>query len=69
MFGFAPPLSPTPETIDVDVYGSDGVRLFTGTMPPIRWTDAAADFVYALRTNEETNEQEPVRYRLVEPFE
>jgi hypothetical protein len=32
------------------------------------WLDARGDFVYFLRTNEETGEQEPVRYRLVDPF-
>jgi hypothetical protein len=63
-FGFGE----TGEEREVDVYSRDGERLFTGHMDRPLWLDARGDFVYFLRTNEETGEQEPVRYRLVEPF-
>jgi outer membrane protein assembly factor BamB len=56
------------EQREVDVYSPDGERLFPGYMDRTPWSDADGDFVYALRTNEETGEQEPVRYRLIEPF-
>ena len=68
VFGASAPFGTQQERIEVDVYSPDGERLFTGTMEPLRWTDAAGDFVYSLRTNEDTGEMEPVRYRLVEPF-
>jgi len=63
-FGFGE----TGEEREVDVYSRDGERLFTGHMDRALWLDARGDFVYSLRTNEETGELEPVRYRLVEPF-
>jgi hypothetical protein len=56
------------EQREVDVYSRDGEHLFAGYMGQTQWSDADGDFVYALRRNEETGEQEPVRYRLVEPF-
>lgn len=68
VFAFEPPLSVSDEDVDVDVYAPDGERLFTGRMPQFRWSDAAGDFVYGWRTNNDTEEQEPVRYRLVVPF-
>lgn len=68
VFGAEPPFGPTPAEEGVDVYARGGERLFTGTMPPIRWTDANGDFVYAVRTNPRTEEREIVRSRLVEPF-
>jgi hypothetical protein len=70
VFGFVPPetFAAAPDEIDVDVYAPDGERLFSGTMPNVRWRDAAGDFVYAVRENPTTEEREPVRYRLVEPF-
>jgi hypothetical protein len=60
--------APTPDLVAVDVYAPDGERLFSGMAPPFYWTDAAGDFVYGVRRNEQTEENEPVRYRLVEPF-
>jgi len=60
--------NPEPDLVAVDVYAPDGERLFSGMAPPFRWTDAAGDFVYGTRRNEQTEEFEPVRYRLVEPF-
>jgi len=68
VFAFEPPFSVSDEDVDVDVYAPDGERLFTGSMPRFRWSDAAGEFVYGWRTNDETEEQEPVRYRLVAPF-
>jgi hypothetical protein len=67
--GFVVPYVPAPERLDVDVFSADGERLLVGSMPNVRWTDARADFVYGMRTNEGTGEQEPIRYRLVEPFD
>ncbi|MGD8331899.1 MAG: 6-bladed beta-propeller [Acidobacteriota bacterium] len=68
VFGPTPPFAEAPGEVDVEVYAADGKRLFTGTMPPVRWSDAVGDFVYGTRTNEATDEREVVRYRLVEPF-
>ena len=42
--------------------------LFAGMMVDGGWSAARGDFVYSLRRNEQTEEQELVRYRLVEPF-
>ncbi len=69
VFFMQPPFTSAPDEVAVDVYDAEGSRLFAGTMPSIRWTDAAGDFVYALRRNPMSDEDEPVRYRLVEPFE
>jgi hypothetical protein len=66
--GFVVPFVPAPENLEVDAFSPEGDRLFVGSMPNLRWTDARGDFVYGLRTNEATGEQEPVRYRLIEPF-
>jgi len=68
VYAMQPLYAPTPELVAVDVYAPDGERLFAGMAPPFRWTDAAGDFVYGTRRNEQTEEDEPVRYRLVEPF-
>jgi hypothetical protein len=51
----------------VDVYTLDGEPLFSGTISGF-WGAAHGDYVYTLRLNGETEEQEVVRYRLVEPF-
>jgi hypothetical protein len=68
VYAMQPLFVPTPKLIAVDVYAADGERLFSGTMPPFSWTDAAGDLVYGVRRNEQTEEDEPVRYRLREPF-
>lgn len=68
VFAAEPPYVDESPDIDVDVYGADGERLFAGTMPRISWSEAAADYVVALRRNRQTEEREAVRYRLVEPF-
>lgn len=52
----------------VDVYGADGELLFNGLIDIAGWSSARGDFVYATRTNEDTEETEVVRYRLAEPF-
>ena len=65
---FVFPYPSPPAEIAVDVYSPDGERLFAGHMPNVRWTGAEGDFVYATRRNAETEEEEVVRYRLVEPF-
>ncbi len=51
----------------VDVHSVDGERLFSGFITDL-WDAAHGDFVYRLRLNDETEEHEIVRYRLVEPF-
>ena len=48
--------------------GRDGERLFAGMMNGAGWSAARGDFVYSVRRDEQTEEQELVRYRLVEPF-
>ena len=59
-----------PDELPVEVYSPDGERLFAGTMSDDGgWSAASGDFVYSLRRDEQTEEQELVRYRLVEPFE
>ena len=69
-----------PDELRVEVYSREGERLVAGTMTPPRahvwnrafnggWSAASGDFVYSLRRNEQTEELELVRYRLVEPFE
>jgi len=68
VFGPTPPFADTPAEIDVDVYAPDGRRLFSGTMPPLRWSEAVGDFVYGTHTNDANDEREVVRYRLIEPF-
>ncbi len=57
-----------PDEIRVEVYSRDGERLFAGMMNGADWSAARGDFVYSVRRNEQTEEQELVRYRLVEPF-
>jgi hypothetical protein len=52
----------------VDVYAPTGELLFNGTIELPGWGSARGDFVYTTRTDEDTNEIEVVRYRLVEPF-
>jgi hypothetical protein len=58
---------PPPDDTQVDVYSSDGSRLFTGWMPNVEWEAALGDFVYAFEKDPKTRERIPVRYRLVEP--
>lgn len=62
-----------PEEQPVDVYSAAGERLFSGWIPSHIWLwarrfDARGDFVYDIQTNEETGEDQVVRFRLVEPF-
>ena len=52
----------------VDVYAPTGELLFNGTIELAAWRSARGDFVYTTRTDEDTDEIEVVRYRLVEPF-
>lgn len=58
-----------PDEIPVEVYDTDGERLFAGTMRESGWSAAHGDFVYRLRSNPDTDESELVRYRLIEPFD
>jgi len=51
----------------VDIYSLDGERVFSGLISDL-WDAAHGDFVYKLRLNDETEEHELVRYRLVESF-
>ena len=62
-----------PDERQVDVYSADGTPLFTGLIPSKiwLWADrfvAHGDFLYDVRENDETGENEVVRFRLVEPF-
>ena len=57
-----------PDELPVEVYSPEGERLFAGTMSDDGWSTASGDFVYSLRRNQQTEEQELVRYRLIEPF-
>lgn len=52
----------------VDVYSPTGEQLFSGWIPNIDWDSARGEFVYDIRSNDETGDQSVVRYRLVEPF-
>jgi len=58
-----------PEESPVEVYSPQGERLFAGTISERGWSAASGDYLYSLRTNEQTDEAELVRYRLVEPFD
>ncbi len=53
----------------VDVYSRAGELLFSGYMPNVSWVTSLGDQVFGIRANEESGEREPVRYRLIEPFE
>ena len=57
-----------PQELPVEVYSPQGERLFAGTMSEGGWSAARGDFVYSMRRNEQTEERELVRFRLVEPF-
>ena len=57
------------EEVPVDVYSSDGARLFTGWMPNREWRAARDDFVYIIETDSDSEEEIVVRYRLVKPFD
>lgn len=52
----------------VDVYSSEGDRLFSGFIPEQSWRAVHGDFVYSIVTDPVTEEQLAVRFRLVEPF-
>jgi len=54
--------------VPVDVYSPEGEHLFAGFAEDFEWTAASGDFIYGIRVNPDTDEREPVRYRLVEPF-
>ena len=60
----------------VDIYASDGTRLFSGLIDDLidgsfntGWVHAQGDHVYTDELDAETGERIIVRYRLVEPFE
>ena len=53
--------------LPVDVYSAEGEHIFSGMISDV-WNAAHGDYVYKLRLNNETEEHEVVRYRLVEPF-
>jgi hypothetical protein len=59
---------PSEGLVPVDVYSPEGDHLFSGLMEQFEWTAASGDLVYGIRVNPQTEEREPVRYRLVEPF-
>ena len=65
---FVVPYTSRPDEVAVDVYSPEGDRMFAGYMPNLRWTDAVGDFIYAIRSDAQTKEEEIVRYLLVEPF-
>ncbi|HEX9699890.1 MAG TPA: 6-bladed beta-propeller [Acidobacteriota bacterium] len=76
VFPFHPPLdAPQPPDIDrprqdrpVDVYSADGEHLFSGLISLGGWSGALGDFVYNARREPATDEDEVVRFRLIEPF-
>lgn len=77
VFPFHPPMdAPRPRGADrpreeprpVDVYAPDGEHLFSGVMDLGAWSGALGDFVYNVRRDPDREEDEIVRYRLVEPF-
>jgi len=47
---------------------SDGQRVFTGTIPDIRWSRAYGDHVYRVGLDPETDEYRVWRHRVVAPF-
>lgn len=65
---FVVPYMTVPDEVAVDIYSPEGDRLFAGYMPNVRWRDAVGDFIYAIRSDSPTGEEEVVRYRLVGPF-
>ncbi len=72
-FDFAPSYLEIPpsDAVAVDVYDTDGTRLFTGSVPgenPYGWGRAWGDYVYRRGEHPETAESAILRYRLVEPF-
>jgi hypothetical protein len=52
----------------VDVYSPAGEHLFSGWMSEISWDSARGEFVYDIRSDDETGDQSVVRYRPVTPF-
>lgn len=52
----------------VDVYSPDGSRVFAGKRSGRYWEAASGDYVYEIQSNQQADEVEVVRYRLVEPF-
>ena len=68
-----PPLPEAPELLPVDVYSSDGERLYAGMIEShggfvLYWDDARGDYIYQLTTDFETGETYLAKFRLVEPF-
>lgn len=52
----------------VDVYDSRGRHLYSGRIPRVLWSATQGEHVYALETDQETDETVIVRYVLSEPF-
>ncbi len=71
VFPFTPAAVYRPSEVDVpvDVFSADGERLFVGTMPDVEWRAAHQGHVYAIRSDEVSEELEVVRYRIVAPFD
>lgn len=64
-------LHPRDEEADdraVDVFSPEGERLFSGWIPATRWLFARDDYVLARRTDDQSGDENVVRYRLVTPF-
>ena len=55
--------------VPVDVYSSEGDRLFTGMSPQRSWAHADGDYVWEIGTDPDTEENVVRKIRLVEPFE
>jgi len=66
VFPTMPPAWPE-GTRPVDVYSPEGALLFAGTMPRVNWRAALGDYIYALETDPDTEEDILVRYRLQVP--
>ncbi len=57
------------EVVPVDVFGSDGEHLFSGTIDRRNWWVGRGDLVYAIEDDEASGGDVVVAYRLAEPFE
>ncbi len=55
--------------VPVDVYASDGERLFAGLMPSLSWSHAEGDLVYEIGPDPATEESVVRKWRLIEPFD
>ena len=60
---------PSQAVFAIDVYSSEGERLFSGFLDNDGWTASSGDYVYDRETDPETQEAIFVRFVLQEPFD